>query len=289
MELIEGGSLARRVEAGAMSLSDALRVCGDIARGLLAAHSAGVIHRDLKPDNVMLAGASADGPLTGQERVVITDFGIARAAEEQAGSDERATAHRGAALTVGGLIGTPAYMAPEQLMGETPDGRTDVYALGGAVRAADRAAALRRRQPGRDRHGQAQAAAARRARALAGLAGGGGRPPALDAGDRPPRATGRRAGVGHDREAARGSRAAARRPICSRVSGWRGRQGRRRCCSTRRARRSCAPSRCCRSAAPTRRSGRWRISSRRPSRTRWRGSGRSKWFRQRSPARTWPR
>jgi tetratricopeptide (TPR) repeat protein len=130
MELIEGGSLARRVEAGAMSLSDALRVCGDIARGLLAAHSAGVIHRDLKPDNVLLAGASADGPLTGQERVVITDFGIARAAEEQAGSDERATAHRGAALTVGGLIGTPAYMAPEQLMGETPDGRTDVYALG---------------------------------------------------------------------------------------------------------------------------------------------------------------
>lgn len=133
MELIEGVSLASRVEAGPMSLSEALRVCGDIARGLVAAHSAGVIHRDLKPDNVLLAGASADGPLTGQERVVITDFGIARAAEEREGSDERATAQRGAALTVGGLVGTPAYMAPEQLMGETPDGRTDVYALGAVL------------------------------------------------------------------------------------------------------------------------------------------------------------
>lgn len=134
MELIEGGSLARRVESGAMSLSDALRVCGDVARGLLAAHSAGVIHRDLKPDNVLLAGASPEGPLTGQERVVITDFGIARAAEEPEGPDERATAQRGAAaLTVGGFIGTPAYMAPEQLIGETPDGRTDVYALGAVL------------------------------------------------------------------------------------------------------------------------------------------------------------
>ena len=130
MELIEGVSLATRVEAGPMSLSEALRVCGDITRGLVAAHSAGVIHRDLKPENVLLAGASASGPLSGQERVVITDFGIARAAEEREGTDERATAQRGAALTVGGLVGTPAYMAPEQLLGETPDGRTDVYALG---------------------------------------------------------------------------------------------------------------------------------------------------------------
>ncbi len=133
MELIEGVSLAGRIAAGAMALSDALRVCGDIARGLVAAHSAGVIHRDLKPDNVLLAGASASGPLTGQERVVITDFGIARAAEEPGDSDTRATAQRGAALTVGGLIGTPAYMAPEQLMGETPDGRTDMYALGAVL------------------------------------------------------------------------------------------------------------------------------------------------------------
>ncbi len=133
MELIDGVALASRLEVGAMSLSDALRVCGDIARGLVAAHSAGVVHRDLKPENVLLAGASARGPLTGQERVVITDFGIARAADEREGSDERATAQRGAALTVGGLIGTPAYMAPEQLMGETPDGRTDVYALGAVL------------------------------------------------------------------------------------------------------------------------------------------------------------
>ncbi len=59
MELIEGISLARRVEDGALTLSEALRVCTDVARGLVAAHSAGVVHRDLKPDNVLLAGGQA--------------------------------------------------------------------------------------------------------------------------------------------------------------------------------------------------------------------------------------
>ncbi|MBL8678983.1 MAG: protein kinase [Myxococcales bacterium] len=132
MELIEGTSLSDRIGAGAMALSEALRVCADIARGLVAAHSAGVVHRDLKPDNVMLAGAKHGAPLSGHERVVITDFGIARAADsnEREGADERSESQRGKALTVGGIVGTPAYMAPEQIVGETPDGRSDVYALG---------------------------------------------------------------------------------------------------------------------------------------------------------------
>jgi serine/threonine-protein kinase len=128
MELIEGTSLARRAP-GALALSEALRICADIARGLAAAHAAGVVHRDLKPDNILLAGASPDAPLSGTERVVITDFGIARATERE-GADERPESQRARNLTMGGIVGTPAYMAPEQLVGETPDGRTDVYALG---------------------------------------------------------------------------------------------------------------------------------------------------------------
>ncbi|MCS6901122.1 MAG: protein kinase [Myxococcales bacterium] len=128
MELIEGVSLARRAP-GTLSLSEALRICTDIARGLAAAHAAGVVHRDLKPDNVLLAGASPDAPLSGTERVVITDFGIARATERE-GADEHPESQRSRDLTLGGIVGTPAYMAPEQLVGETPDGRTDVYALG---------------------------------------------------------------------------------------------------------------------------------------------------------------
>jgi len=134
MELIEGTSLSSRIERGALTLSEALRITADIARGLVAAHSAGVVHRDLKPDNVMLAGAKAGDAIAGAERVVITDFGIARAADdEHEGADERSNSQRGKSLTVGGIVGTPAYMAPEQVIGETPDGRSDVYALGAVL------------------------------------------------------------------------------------------------------------------------------------------------------------
>jgi predicted Ser/Thr protein kinase len=109
MELIEGKSLAAHVTAGAITLPEALRVSAEIARGLAAAHVVGVVHRDLKPDNVMLS----------QDRVVITDFGIARVAD--GGAD---------VMRTGMVVGTPAYMAPEQLENGAIDGRTDVYALG---------------------------------------------------------------------------------------------------------------------------------------------------------------
>ncbi|MCZ7680637.1 MAG: protein kinase [Sandaracinaceae bacterium] len=111
MELIEGSPLSRPIRmGGALALGEALRVAAEIARGLAAAHAVGIVHRDLKPDNVMLAG----------ERVCLTDFGIARLAEDVAG-DTRYTV---------GPIGTPAYMAPEQVEGRPLDGRADVYALG---------------------------------------------------------------------------------------------------------------------------------------------------------------
>lgn len=116
MELIAGESVAKRWPLGRRApLPEALRIAADVARGLLAAHAAGVVHRDLKPDNLMMAKAQPGDPAG--ERVVITDFGIARTAE----NDGSATI---------GIVGTPAYMAPEQLEGRELDGRTDMYALG---------------------------------------------------------------------------------------------------------------------------------------------------------------
>ncbi len=111
MELVPGESVARRYGRGKRApLPEALRIAAEVARGLGAAHGAGVIHRDLKPDNILLHN----------DRVVITDFGIAR--QQQGGIN--------ATRTVGAVIGTPAYMAPEQLEGRELCGRTDVYALG---------------------------------------------------------------------------------------------------------------------------------------------------------------
>ena len=109
MELIEGESLARRVTREPLHLPESLRVAAEIARGLSAAHVVGVVHRDLKPENVML----------GEARVVLTDFGIARVADGLAD-----------VMRTGMVVGTPAYMAPEQLENGAIDGRTDVYALG---------------------------------------------------------------------------------------------------------------------------------------------------------------
>jgi serine/threonine-protein kinase len=94
-----------------MSVTKVVALARAVCAGLAAAHAAGVIHRDLKPDNVLLA---KDG------RVVLTDFGIARAVRD---ADS-------AVRTMGRPIGTPAYMAPEQVKGEDVDARADIYALG---------------------------------------------------------------------------------------------------------------------------------------------------------------
>ena len=115
MELVEGESLATRLShGGAMSIDAAIGVALDVCAGLAAAHDAGVVHRDLKPDNILLA---RDG------RAVITDFGIARA--HARGDDGGRTQ---------GFVGTPAYMAPEQVEGDAEiDGRADLYALGTVI------------------------------------------------------------------------------------------------------------------------------------------------------------
>jgi serine/threonine-protein kinase len=111
MEYVDGESLAELCGEGPMPLEKVAGVARDICAGLSAAHAAGVVHRDLKPDNVLVG---KDG------RLVITDFGIARAVRE---GDS-------VVKTNGRPIGTPAYMAPEQVQGGDVDARADVYALG---------------------------------------------------------------------------------------------------------------------------------------------------------------
>ena len=113
MEFIDGESLgARLCRSGRMPLREVIDVACAVCAGLAAAHAAGVIHRDLKPDNILIGH---DG------RVAITDFGVARALAVM-GDQPR---------TLGAPAGTPAYMAPEQVEGcKDVDARADVYALG---------------------------------------------------------------------------------------------------------------------------------------------------------------
>ncbi len=111
--LVEGESLAARLAREPRPpLEMVRRILSDVAEALQYAHQVGVIHRDIKPDNILIDAATG--------RSLVTDFGIARAAE----GDQR--------LTVTGIaVGTPAYMSPEQAMGEREvDGRADIYALG---------------------------------------------------------------------------------------------------------------------------------------------------------------
>ncbi len=114
MAYIRGDNIARRVhDGGPMPIDETRRILRDVADALAYAHGRGVIHRDIKPDNIVL---DAD---TG--RPMVTDFGIARAVTD---SDSR--------LTVSGIaIGTPTYMSPEQAAGDREiDGRSDLYSLG---------------------------------------------------------------------------------------------------------------------------------------------------------------
>ncbi len=115
MALVEGDNLAVRLHAeGALDPEEARRILLEVTRALAYAHERGVVHRDIKPDNILLQ--AADG------RVLVTDFGIARAVTE--GADSRLTA-------TGMAIGTPAYMSPEQSTGDRQiDGRSDLYSLG---------------------------------------------------------------------------------------------------------------------------------------------------------------
>ncbi|MEP7345335.1 MAG: serine/threonine-protein kinase, partial [Gemmatimonadaceae bacterium] len=115
MAYVHGENLAVRLHReGALPAEDVRRILLEVGRALAFAHERGVVHRDIKPDNILMS--ASDGS------ILVTDFGIARAITE--GADARLTA-------TGMAIGTPAYMSPEQSMGEREiDGRSDLYSLG---------------------------------------------------------------------------------------------------------------------------------------------------------------
>ncbi len=113
MPFVDGESLAERLHREKqLPVPDAVRILREVADALAYSHSRGVVHRDIKPGNVLLSGRHA----------VVTDFGVAKAVSA-AGGDKL--------TTVGIAVGTPSYMAPEQAMGESDiDARADIYALG---------------------------------------------------------------------------------------------------------------------------------------------------------------
>jgi tetratricopeptide (TPR) repeat protein/TolB-like protein len=125
MQFLEGETLASRIERGPLPLSDALRIAGEVACALQAAHLRGIVHRDLKPANIFLSSNA------GGEVVKLLDFGLAIRRAPDAGSQALTTV--GDESQPGGAIGTLPYMAPEQIEGQAVDARADVFAFGAVL------------------------------------------------------------------------------------------------------------------------------------------------------------
>src|SRR5262245_37702911 len=124
MELVEGPTLADRIAQGAIPVDEALPIAKQIAEALEAAHEQGIIHRDLKPANIKVR---SDGT------VKVLDFGLAKALDPIASTADIATSPTitSPAMTqMGMILGTPAYMSPEQARGKSVDKRSDIWAFG---------------------------------------------------------------------------------------------------------------------------------------------------------------
>ncbi len=119
MELIEGQPLDRMIPAGGMPVGQIVEIAGALADALAAAHEKGIVHRDLKPANVMV---------TDDGRVKVLDFGLAKDVRPQKAGD--ATLSSAGQTQAGIVMGTPAYMSPEQVAGRALDHRTDIFSLG---------------------------------------------------------------------------------------------------------------------------------------------------------------
>ena len=122
LELLEGETLREALRGGVPSLRQAVTWALEVSRGLAAAHERGIVHRDLKPENVFI---TTDG------RVKILDFGLAKLHEPLISDEaDRESPTATKRTSPGVLLGTVGYMSPEQVKGEAPDARTDIFALG---------------------------------------------------------------------------------------------------------------------------------------------------------------
>ena len=122
MELVEGPTLAERISAGAIPLEESLKVARQIAEALSAAHDKGIVHRDLKPANIKF---------TPEGKVKVLDFGLAKLSPAVAGpTTENSPTLTMAATQAGVVLGTAAYMSPEQARGKPVDKRADIWAFG---------------------------------------------------------------------------------------------------------------------------------------------------------------
>ena len=125
LELVEGPTLADRIKQGPISLDEARPIAKQIAEALEAAHEAGVVHRDLKPANIKVR---EDGT------VKVLDFGLAQALDPTpTGDPSEAPTLTAAATQMGVVLGTAAYMLPEQASGDTVDKRSDIWSFGVVV------------------------------------------------------------------------------------------------------------------------------------------------------------
>ncbi len=132
LELVEGPTLADRLVRGPLPIAEALTIARQIADALDAAHQKGIVHRDLKPANIVLqGGANASGVPSGDVRAKVLDFGLAKTMavglegdliQRPSGSPDRTADGR--------ILGTPAYMSPEQARGQAVDKRSDIWAFG---------------------------------------------------------------------------------------------------------------------------------------------------------------
>jgi serine/threonine protein kinase len=127
MELVEGDDLSQRIARGAMPIDEALPIAKQIAEALEAAHEQGIIHRDLKPANIKVRS---------DRTVKVLDFGLAKAMEPAAGSSPSLSMSPTLSMhatQAGIILGTAAYMAPEQARGKAVDKRADIWAFGAVL------------------------------------------------------------------------------------------------------------------------------------------------------------
>jgi Tol biopolymer transport system component/predicted Ser/Thr protein kinase len=121
MEYVEGSALNAVLQGGPLSIERAVRYASDVAGALAAAHQAGVVHRDIKPGNILI---------TRDDRAKVLDFGLAKSTETSSGSSADAETRSAGVTEPGMVVGTVAYMSPEQAQGKKVDSRTDIFSFG---------------------------------------------------------------------------------------------------------------------------------------------------------------